>query len=204
MARARHHQRHEGLDWARGQGTGLRATYDTPRHGAIRHAEPCTSTLRTLWPGSAHAFQAAACDSCNSAAMHAAYAQPTTYLTRCRPRSLVPPMPASLPCFPHPAPVPPLPCPQIRGATTHYDAVVSAATSGVLHAGTDTGGSGTGRDQVSQLGWEGTRPTGGVHQGWWGFSPPPLGCCTWEAAPVGAGGVGWSGRRGVGSCERTV
>jgi hypothetical protein len=28
---------------------------------------------------------------------------------------------------------------QIRGATTHYDAVVSAATSGVLGASTDTG-----------------------------------------------------------------
>lgn len=27
----------------------------------------------------------------------------------------------------------------IRGATTHYDAVVSAATSGLLHAGLDTG-----------------------------------------------------------------
>ncbi len=29
--------------------------------------------------------------------------------------------------------------PQVRGATTHYDAVVSGATSGVLGAGTDTG-----------------------------------------------------------------
>lgn len=28
---------------------------------------------------------------------------------------------------------------QVRGATTHYDAVVSGATSGVLGAGTDTG-----------------------------------------------------------------
>jgi 6,7-dimethyl-8-ribityllumazine synthase len=28
---------------------------------------------------------------------------------------------------------------QVRGATTHYDAVVSAATSGVLNASTDTG-----------------------------------------------------------------
>lgn len=28
---------------------------------------------------------------------------------------------------------------QVRGATTHYDAVVSAATSGVLNAGVDTG-----------------------------------------------------------------
>jgi 6,7-dimethyl-8-ribityllumazine synthase len=27
----------------------------------------------------------------------------------------------------------------VRGATTHYDAVVSAATSGVLNAGVDTG-----------------------------------------------------------------
>jgi hypothetical protein len=28
---------------------------------------------------------------------------------------------------------------QVRGATTHYDAVVGAATSGVLNASTDTG-----------------------------------------------------------------
>lgn len=28
---------------------------------------------------------------------------------------------------------------KVRGATTHYDAVVSAATSGVLNASTDTG-----------------------------------------------------------------
>lgn len=28
---------------------------------------------------------------------------------------------------------------QVRGATTHYDAVVSAATSGCLNASTDTG-----------------------------------------------------------------
>lgn len=29
---------------------------------------------------------------------------------------------------------------QVRGATTHYEAVVSAATSGVMNAGVDTGG----------------------------------------------------------------
>lgn len=36
---------------------------------------------------------------------------------------------------------PPLPhfAPQIRGATTHYDAVVGAATSGVLGASNDSG-----------------------------------------------------------------
>lgn len=28
---------------------------------------------------------------------------------------------------------------QVRGATTHYDAVVGAATSGVLNASVDTG-----------------------------------------------------------------
>lgn len=44
-----------------------------------------------------------------------------------------------LPACPHSGASLPGLCPQVRGATTHYDAVVSAATSGVLNAGVDTG-----------------------------------------------------------------
>lgn len=43
--------------------------------------------------------------------------------------------------FPHclPALPPARPALQVRGATTHYDAVVGGATSGVLNASTDSG-----------------------------------------------------------------
>jgi hypothetical protein len=40
---------------------------------------------------------------------------------------------------------------QVRGSTTHYDAVVGAATSGCLNAGVDTGEAGHGAVAAWQL-----------------------------------------------------